>query len=423
MTCRSQCHSPNGGFHQTSNTGGPPTIFSLAYNGIHSGSHLIGEELHSIVNPQPTKKHMYPHLVNTSPNMAAPSWSMQDVAFDAPYIPGTPSIGLDPTANGMLQSHILSDQDGPALSGNFDDVIDYDAFFRSFSSSQLSHISLDRPMTTSTLDSFQSPVNQAFLSPPEASSLCYSTPTAKLQSATDSTALEMTGTKATCSHNRQNCLSSALEVLRTLHVPPSACISSAGDFTTTNNQRQPRNTGAVFDANRNAVRQLSDILQCSCISATPLQLTLITICDKIIAWYRAVLQSFAGHCKETTAKRSKQELGHDHKPSTSSSVACERVVHQSFSVGNFAFDGNLESKICEQVIVSELEQLQNVVADLTNHLQGENSGGDSLLLGGNNDRPSLSIDSPESMKAVPARLCAQLNKRLHDTKAEIENHE
>ncbi|KAI4178784.1 MAG: hypothetical protein L6R41_008207 [Letrouitia leprolyta] len=397
----------------------------MACNDFHPGSQLVGVELPSMDSHQ---KHPNLQQLDTSPNMLAPLWSMQDVAFDTPNIPDTSTVGFDATANGIfapLETYIASGQDQLMLPGGIDDVIDADAFFKSLNTFPSSYISLDKPTSRTAPRSLHNSSKQDLYSPPEASGINYASPSTKLlptATGSDCRNLLDMGTKTPCSDTCQSCLSSALGVLRTLHVPPSACISSAGDFSTTSTQRQPRNTGAVFDTNRSAVRQLSEILNCSCISSTPLQLIFITICDKIIAWYRAVWHSFANRCKEPRANKSMQRFACNDTLGTKIGSACERVVHQPFAVGNFSFDENLESKICEQVIVSELEQLQVVIADLSNHLQKDSPFGDTPLPGGKNEGSDLSSNSSDSTNAVPARLCAQLEKRLQETKEAIENH-
>lgn len=99
-------------------------------------------------------------------------------------------------------------------------------------------------------------------------------------------------------------------------------------------------------------------------------------------------------------------------------MACERVIHQPFAVGDFAFDEDLEGRVREQVIVSELQQLEIVVANLTDLLQEERIFEDDSLLGDENIGPGSTKDLLEASNGVHARLCAQLQMRLQDTKAE-----
>ncbi|KAL9001627.1 MAG: hypothetical protein Q9188_005406 [Gyalolechia gomerana] len=384
-------------------------------NEIRPGPQLVRVEGPSVDHLPPVHRHTGLQPMNTPPKPIAPPWSMQDVATNFAYFPGTSSIGLYPTANetfAPLQSHNAFDQDRLIFPEDIDDVIDFEAFLTSLRTSPPSYISGDGSTTTSTISSSHNSITQDLYSSHEPSSFGSSLPSTKLQPTT-SLKMEM---KTPCSNSRQSCLSSALETLRTLHIPPSACICSTG---TTSDKRQPRKTGAVLEINRTAVRQLSDVLKCSCISSTPFQLVLITICDKLIAWYRAILSGFACQSNETrTNPVTHWAPSYNDITCTATGMVCERVIHQPFAVGDFAFDEDLEGRVREQVIVSELQQLEIVVANLTDLLQEERIFGDDSLLGDEKTGPSSTKDSLGASNGVHARLCAQLQTRLQDTKAE-----
>ncbi|KAL8936877.1 MAG: hypothetical protein Q9216_004702 [Gyalolechia sp. 2 TL-2023] len=364
------------------------------------------------------------HGRNFPPPMHIPSAFMQHVATVPSDYPATSMTGFYPTTNttvASLQSQGVSDQDRLMFAGDAEDGIDFDAFLDSLNTFPPAYISSDRSTTTSTMSSSHDPSAQNVHSSSETTSVDSNDPYAKPTIATNFScrrALEKE-METLCSNNRQSCLSYALETLRALHIPPTACISSTGDFSTTNGQRQPRMVGAVLEINRSTVRHISEILECSCISSTPLQLVLVTICDKLIAWYQAVLDSFVEHCNETKTRRITQASSrYNDTTGTAARKACEQVVHQPFSVGDFAFDQDLEGRVREQVIVSELQQLDILVTNLMDCLRKEHIYGNNSQLRNESNSPHLITDSSAASKGAHISLCEQLQKRLRDTKAQ-----
>ncbi|KAL8685306.1 MAG: hypothetical protein Q9224_005868 [Gallowayella concinna] len=214
--------------------------------------------------------------------------------------------------------------------------------------------------------------------------------------------------KATCTSISQNCLSSALEMLQTLHVPPTICLSTANEVELSTEKRHPRPTDSVLATNRTAVRRLSEILRCSCISSSQLQLVLVITCDKLLAWYRAVLHSFPGRCQDASSNAGTDE-----------NDASERVLYQGFAVGECSFGADLESKICAQVIASELQQLETLVLNLTDWLQEQDSSGAHAVSGSDGRQSTLTIDAPGLSSTTRNCLRAHIHKKVQEVKAEI----
>lgn len=209
-----------------------------------------------------------------------------------------------------------------------------------------------------------------------------------------------------CSESGQSCMSSALRILHTLHIPSAACLWSIDEATRSSASRQPRKMDFVLSTNRLTIQQVAELLKCSCVSSTQVQLVLAVICGKLIAWYRAVIRDIPNHDSIHSSS------------SAAGDVPNERVVHQPFSVGNHLFDTNLECKIRAQVVSSELQQLERVVSELSARIWEEedvqrNPG--TLGTAGRNDQ-SLSAIDPAT---VPSRLTSFLHKQLQGAKAVV----
>ncbi|KAL8881515.1 MAG: hypothetical protein Q9192_007781, partial [Flavoplaca navasiana] len=161
-----------------------------------------------------------------------------------------------------------------------------------------------------------------------------------------------------CTNGYQKCLSSALSTLQTLHIPPTSCLSSAASSNPPSPISNPRKTDSVLAINRNAKQRISQIIRCTCIDSSQVQLILVVICEKLISWYQAVLRSSPG-----------PHDTHDNSTSTSSEEPIERVLHQRFALGDCSFDLELESSIFAQVIAAELQQFELVIRDLDRRLR------------------------------------------------------
>lgn len=228
----------------------------------------------------------------------------------------------------------------------------------------------------------------------------------------------------TCSENRRSCMTSAIRILQTLHIPSSACLSFDGPSTSPAS-RQPRKTDSVLSTNRDIVRLMAEMIKCSCISSSQLQLVLIIICGKLIAWYRAIIRNSPDDHPDACTDMNVQTSTHpDGTLNAATGMTSERVLHQPFGVGEYSFDTSLESKIRAQVVSSELQQLEALVANLSGRIQEENPSGDNhnqVIRGhtrGKRSRSTSTIDPSGLSSAVHTSLTAFLHTQLKDAKAE-----
>jgi len=223
--------------------------------------------------------------------------------------------------------------------------------------------------------------------------------------------------ETTCMNSHQSCLSSALDILQALHIPPTACLCSIDETSTSADKRQPRKTDVVLATNRIAVRRLSDILQCSCISSSQVQLLFIIVCDKLLAWYRALLRNFPDNRQDDCSNTTANAITHNFSPDSAADTVSERVIHQRFAVGEYSFDFSQESKICAQAVASELQPLDIVIANFADRFQKKDLCRVDPALANKSSRSTSTIDSIELPNAVHARLTAHLQKQLQVTKA------
>ena len=213
-----------------------------------------------------------------------------------------------------------------------------------------------------------------------------------------------------CSRYRRSCMVSALKILQTLHIAPSAC-SSAGVESPNLNSSQPRTTGSVLSANREVIRLVSNMLKCTCFASLQLQLILTVICGKLTVWYRAMIPNTYGYLDDSI-------------PSLEDNA--ERVLHQPITVGEYAIDNTLEQRIRAEVIFSELQHVEALIKDLARRLQERKY--DSLwntaaMSGGNGPiSPSKPVGPNETAAAGAIHKCLTefLDKQLQVAKAGID---
>lgn len=325
-----------------------------------------------------------------------------------------------------LQSRSSSGQDLNTFPQNFNDI-NFGAFHMD-QSSLFASATFNASTTASPTGSPDSPfTGEADQSSSGASTVLSSLSCARPQPGTISDCRQdpSKGMRATstCPKGRQSCLSSALETLQALHIPPTACLSTINETRTLANKRRPRKTDSVLATNRTAVRQISESLQCSCICSSQVQLVLISICDKIIAWYRAISRHSLNERQDGCADPDVCAVDYDSIPDNTIDMASERVLHQRFAFGEYSLDSSLENKLRARVIAFELQQLEDVISNLSNRLQKENHMAVHSIPDHERHRCTLGIDSSGLLGSVHGRLIAHLRRQLQDTKAEIAKHE
>jgi hypothetical protein len=179
---------------------------------------------------------------------------------------------------------------------------------------------------------------------------------------------------ASCSESTRTCMSSALKILQTLHIPPRTCLWARNKISIPSS-RQPRMIDSVLATNKDIVRLVSDMLKCTCSSSSQMQLILTIICGKVMAWYRAMIRNDnqAGDYPVVPSNIDRNTNDEDQ---------IERILHQPITVGCYSFGGTLENKIRTQVVFSELQHLETLVETLSTRIQGANFGTTSACTSG-----------------------------------------
>ena len=218
-----------------------------------------------------------------------------------------------------------------------------------------------------------------------------------------------------CPGSHTTCMAAALEMLQTLHVPSTACVSSNDAESTSSVSRQPRSMGSVLSGNRHIVQRVAEMLKCPCISSDHVQLVFAAILGKLIAWYRAMIRNFSNQNSETYSDSGRNVS--TRRRSLGANMANERITPQPFVVGDYRFDAYLQNKIGAQVIYLELQQLETVVTTLSTRTEKADSNGKLPVSFGTARGKSQGMLATDSNTAH-VRLSAFLHKQLQKAKAE-----
>lgn len=212
-----------------------------------------------------------------------------------------------------------------------------------------------------------------------------------------------------CSKHRKSCMVSALKILETLHVPPSVC-----PFTDVKSLNpvslQPRTTEFVLSTNREIIRLILHMLECTCFTSLQLQLVLASICSKLIVWYRAIVPNSYGFLDDSM---------------TGSESGAERVLHQPVTLGKYSIDATLEHKVRAQVVLSELRHVEALVKAISRRVrQGKHDNPWNVAVGEGRSRstsPSRSErpNETETSRVIHKCLIDFLQIKLQKAKANI----
>ncbi|MCJ1381160.1 hypothetical protein MMC17_004269 [Xylographa soralifera] len=205
------------------------------------------------------------------------------------------------------------------------------------------------------------------------------------------------------SDNTSDCMTSALEILQTLYVPPATCLS-VYDESFMSIRGQPRLMDSVLSTNREVITRLSGILDCTCSQHSQVQLVLTIICSKLIAWYRAVIRK--NHDSENSSCGMASSMTNDNMGTDQT----EHVLHQPISMGAFSFGTALESKLRAQVVVNELQHLEAFIETLSRRAQDGIFGGCSTRAAAKCGSAVVANTSP--MAADKTGLAAALHRHL-----------
>ena len=351
----------------------------------------------------------------------ASSWSIQDVVAPNGTTANHLMSRLDSrgyaAANSMIgppPTQSAPDSDPLMFCANSKDVTDFDAFCKDQNMSLFQHDTMDQSANASRIKSLDYPISPGIVSSSGGRCTISGTSGASHQQGKnfDHRPAPHDMAHNGCTNSYQSCLSSSLEILHSLHIPPTGCLSSVDEISTSANKREPRKTDTVLAMNRTAVRRLSEISRCFCVSSSQLQLVLVICCDKLIAWYRAVLRSSPDHCQD------QQLMDSEAKPSSALSGP-ECVLYQRFAMGNCSFDTDLESRIFAQVMTFELQQLEAVIQGLDTRLRDESVRGLESSHDKQRQRRASTIDAPGLPSPVCKRLTAHLLRKFEEIKFEI----
>ena len=213
-----------------------------------------------------------------------------------------------------------------------------------------------------------------------------------------------------CSKEERTCMPSALKILRTLQTVPPICFS-AGTAHLDSATLTQRTTEYVLCSNREASQKISEMSKCSCLESPQMQLVIVTICHKLIVWYRAMLKSncnMLDHCSQRSSGF--------HTDIPNHADMSEHILHQPITVGNYAIDNNLQPKIWAQVVFGELRYLEASIRSLSRCLDSTPSIA-NLRRASESSLPGL--DRSKTTAAISHHLIRFLDEQLQTAKADI----
>ncbi|KAL4821348.1 aflatoxin regulatory protein-domain-containing protein [Aspergillus spinulosporus] len=188
------------------------------------------------------------------------------------------------------------------------------------------------------------------------------------------------------------CFSRALTVLSELFPNPSlSCVAPSIESGSAN----PPTVQQVITKNEQSLRDITEIIECSC-SEDGYTLTIITLAVfKVLAWYSAVAHIF---------------------PTPEDGHALEEIDRTPTIVRGYNIDGEDQGRMAAQLVLSELHRVQRLVGKLYQRLKDQVSGGVPARLSTSgvkgNDHNSLPFHLLE-------RLAVDLGARLRALSSEI----
>jgi Aflatoxin regulatory protein len=155
----------------------------------------------------------------------------------------------------------------------------------------------------------------------------------------------------TCAETEESCTKSILHALQLLCVPPSACLSVSDDSLSApssgGSYRPSRRMDDVLTTNRGVIGLVERVLRCSCSTTPSVQLLIVTVCDRLIAWYQAMLRQESQQPPYTHETGGQDEQG-------------EHVLPQPITMGDFSVDPAMQLQIREQLVMGELRRVEEI---------------------------------------------------------------
>ncbi|MCJ1333578.1 hypothetical protein MMC10_010278 [Thelotrema lepadinum] len=257
---------------------------------------------------------------------------------------------------------------------------------------------------------------------------------ADLECSTAPVALESTQESATPPvrfavgrHRRQDCMTLALHVVDSLHVPRDRCSSAASDPMAWMQapKESPRDVDAVLLLNRDAIKTVNRILHCPCSAGQSVALACYLATAKVIHWYATAIgismdrfeaednSSANASANANTSTNASQSLVSDEiRPKSVS----DRIVSRPILMGRYCLDADTQRSVLAKVILSELKEH---IQPLMNHLpRYDISHSDNFKV---SEQGPSRLSPLSSFKVVSCALRSQL-KRIMSAAGNIANN-
>ncbi|CBF90101.1 hypothetical protein AN0148.2 [Aspergillus nidulans FGSC A4] len=188
------------------------------------------------------------------------------------------------------------------------------------------------------------------------------------------------------------CFPRALTLLRELFPNPSlSCVTPSSE----SGSASPPTVQQVITKNEQTLRDITEIIECSC-SEDGYTITIITLAAfKVLAWYSAVAHI---------------------SPISEDSQALEEIDRTPAVVRGYNIDGEDQGRMAAQLVLSELHRVQRLVGNLYQRLKDQVSGGKPARLSttGVNDSNHYSLPFH-----LLERLAVDLGAQLRSLSSEI----
>jgi Aflatoxin regulatory protein len=231
-----------------------------------------------------------------------------------------------------------------------------------------------------------------------------------------------------CHNTGTCCFALASKTLKSLHVPSTACLSTVGkaSFTSRSRPTAPRTAGSVLAGNREAMLALSTMLRCSCSLKVQLQLVMATICDKLVTWYHAMVQSEQSAAGFPTSSSSSATASTTTNPKlrgwAGNGRGKERVLCQPITIGDYSLDGAAAAQITGRVVLARLQGMDILVLALLRRIKDVDLKSSSSRHGGEQQQQQHSSSPPSGeadlLGIMRDRLVAYLVGKLQRAREE-----
>ena len=224
-------------------------------------------------------------------------------------------------------------------------------------------------------------------------------------------------------HRRQDCMTLALHVVDSLHVPRDRCNSAASDPMSwmQTPKESPRDVDAVLLLNRDAIKTVNRILDCPCCADQTVALACYLATAKIIYWYATAMgisvdefeaednsngkgKGSASASAITNSTAGQSRSGDEIRPKPMS----DRIVSRPILMGRYCLDADIQRSVLAKVILSELkEHLQSLMNRLPRY---DISHPNNFKV---SEQGSSCLSSLSNGKVVSCALRSQLKKIIN----------